>query len=427
MPRLKTDAEFKKEVYDLVGNEYTFLDSYVTARTKIRVKHNKCGNVYEVDPSHFLRGKRCPYCNGGIKKTGLQFTKEVFDLVGDEYILLDSYVNSYTKIKVKHNKCGHTYKVTPASFIKGNRCPYCFGNPKKTNEEFKKEVFDLVGNEYTFLEPYRGTHIKIEVKHNKCGNVYKVQPANFLSNNRCPYCAGHIKKTNNQFRKEVYDLVGDEYTFLDLYVNNHTKLKVRHNKCGLVYKVEPNSFVHGTRCPYCNGNAKKTNTQFQHEVHDLVGSKYVFLDTYVNAQNKLRVKHNKCGHIYEVTPHNFLHGYRCPYCSMPKEEKIITKILDDLDINYDIQKTFDDLRDVQLLSYDFYLPNQNILIECQGQQHYGPVDIFGGDSQFMKQQKHDQMKSDYAKDHDYNLIAVPYTEDTFSKIKKYLIKHGLSN
>lgn len=301
MARLKTDAEFKKEVYDLVGNEYTFLDFYVTARTKIRVKHNKCGNVYEVDPSHFLRGKRCPFCNGGIKKTGLRFKKEVFDLVGDEYTFLDSYVNSYTKIKVEHNKCGSTYKVRPSDFIRGNRCSYCFGNPKKTNEEFKKEVFDLVGNEYTFLEPYQDTHTKIKVKHNKCGNVYKVQPANFFSNNRCPYC------------------------------------------------------------------------------------------------------------------------------SMPKEEKIITKILDDLDIKYDIQKTFDDLRDVQLLSYDFYIPSQSILIECQGQQHYGPVDIFGGDSQFKKQQKHDRMKSDYAKYHNYNLIAIPYTEDTFSKIKKYLIKHGLSN
>ena len=77
------------------------------------------------------------------------------------------------------------------------------------------------------------------------------------------------------------------------------------------------------------------------------------------------------------------------------------------------------------MSYDFYIHSQSILIEYQGIQHYQPIDYFGGNSAFKKQQKHDKMKSDYAKNHHYNLIAIPYTEDTFSKIKKYLIKHGL--
>ena len=94
-------------------------------------------------------------------------------------------------------------------------------------------------------------------------------------------------------------------------------------------------------------------------------------------------------------------------------------------ITYEYQKTFPDLKDVQTLSYDFYLPDQNILIEYQGLQHYEPVDHFGGDGKFKLQQKHDKLKSDYARDHGYNLIAVPYTYDTLSKIKKYLLKHGL--
>ena len=145
----------------------------------------------------------------------------------------------------------------------------------------------------------------------------------------------------------------------------------------------------------------------------------------VNAMAKLKVKHNKCGNIYKVTPSNFLRGYRCPYCNSPKGEVAISKILDNLNINYEAQKTFDDLKDKSYLSYDFYIPNQNILIEYQGIQHYEPVDIFGGEGAFISQQKHDKMKLDYAKEHGYNLITVPYTEDSLSKIKKYLIKHGL--
>lgn len=62
MPRKKTDAEFRKEVFELVGDEYTVLDKYVDSQTKIRMKHNKCGNIWLVGPSHFLHKTRCPKC-----------------------------------------------------------------------------------------------------------------------------------------------------------------------------------------------------------------------------------------------------------------------------------------------------------------------------------------------------------------------------
>ena len=235
------------------------------------------------------------------------------------------------------------------------------------------------------------------------------------------------RKTNEQFKKEIFDLVGYEYTFLDPYVNTHTKLRVKHNKCGNVYKVQPIHFSRGSRCPFCSGKAKKTDAEFKKEVFDLVGDEYTFLDRYVNAKTKLRVKHNKCGHIYGVRPTDFFsHNSRCPYCNSSKGETIIAKILDILDINYEQQKTFEDLVDTAYLSYNFFIPSQNILIEYQGQQHYEPVDYFGGKDKFKIQQKNDKLKSDYAEKNDYNLIAVPYTEDTFSKIKKYLFKHGLN-
>lgn len=369
MTKRKTDDEFKKEVYDLVGGEYTFLDTYVNSKTKLRIKHNKCNNVYKVTPSHFLNGSRCPHCNGNIKKTDAQFKKEVYDLVGDKYNFLDSYVNNHTKLRVKHNTCNHIYKVIPKGFIRGIRCPYCNGG---------------------------------------------------------------IKKTDKQFKQEVFDLVGGEYTFLDKYVNNKTKLKVKHNKCGNVYEVTPGNFFTGKRCPYCYAEAKgedlrKSNIQFKREVLNLVGTDYTFLDSYVNAKTKLRVKHNICGHIYEVRPDDFFSKHsRCPYCTNPKGEDIIDKILKALGIKYEYQKTFDDLKDSRVLSYDFFIPSQNVLIEYQGRQHYEPVDYFGGEAQFKLQQKHDKLKSDYAKGNGYKLIAIPYTEDTFSKIKKYLIKRGLT-
>lgn len=364
MTKRKTDEKFRQEVYDLVDNEYIFLDKYVNALTKLRVKHNECGNIYEVQPSNFLSGKRCPYCAGLVKKTDKQFKQEIYDLVGDEYTFLDYYVNNRTKLRVRHNECGNTYKVSPGKFLSGRRCPYCSIKDKiKTDEQFRKEVYELVNNEYVFLEQYQGSMTKIKVKHRECGNTYEVTPDGFLRGRRCPFCFVNHKKTDEELRKEVYDLVGNEYVFLEPYVNSQTKIKVKHNKCGNIYEVKPNDFFQGERCPYCT--------------------------------------------------------------STPKGELIILKILDNLGINYEYQKTFNDLKDKSFLSYDFYIPDQNILIEYQGLQHYQPIDYFGGDDRFTVQQKHDQIKLDYAKEHGYNLIAVPYTVDTLSKIKKYLIKHGL--
>ena len=361
------------------------------------------------------------------RKTDKEFKQEVFDLVGNEYIFLEPYAKSSAKIKVKHSKCGKIYQVTPNSFLRGHRCPYCAGLAKKTDAKFKHEVSDLVGGEYTFLEPYVNNKTKIMVKHNKCDNVYKVRPSDFLNGVRCPYCFGTPKKTDVQFKKEVKEITGNEYTFLDSYVNALTKIRVKHNKCGHTYEVQPNNFLSGSRCPYCFGTPRKTNAQFRQEIYNLVDEEYNFLDKYVDSYTKLRVKHNKCGNIYEVTPHAFISlNNRCPYCNSPKGETIISRILDTLSINYEYQKIFDDLKDTNLLSYDFFIPDQNLLIEYQGLQHYKPIEHFGGETTFNRQQKHDKMKADYAKDHGYELIAVPYTEDTFSKIKKYLLKHGLT-
>lgn len=128
-----------------------------------------------------------------------------------------------------------------------------------------------------------------------------------------------------------------------------------------------------------------------------------------------------------MIPNAFIRGNRCPFCNIPHGEDLVNGVLKSLGINYCYQKTFDDLKDNKSLSYDFFIPSQNILIEYQGIQHYEPVDHFGGEDQFKVQQKHDKMKANYAKSHNYRLIAVPYIVDTFSKIREYLLQHGLVN
>ena len=201
----------------------------------------------------------------GKAKTTEQFKKEVYALVGDDYSVLGEYTKNKNKLLMKHNVCNHEYMVTPVTFLStGRRCPKCFGTPKKTTEQFKKEVYALVGDEYSVLGEYCGTRTKLKMSHNTCGHEYTVTPNKFLLGRRCPKCAQDKriefgksrKKYLDEFEKEFNKLVNTEYTLLSNYTSSIEKIKVKHNKCGHVYEVKANNFLNGQRCPKCMANQR---------------------------------------------------------------------------------------------------------------------------------------------------------------------------
>jgi len=173
------------------------LSSYDKAKGKYKITHLECGHEYEVTATHFVtKGRRCPKCNGGVKYTHDEFVEKVRLLVGVEYLVLSTYKNASTKIKMKHNICGHEYEVRPANFLSNgeglsNRCPLCFKNHKKTTDDFKKEIYNLVKSDYSVLSEYVNNKTKIKMKHNICGHEYEIIPKDFIkrNGNRCPLCS----------------------------------------------------------------------------------------------------------------------------------------------------------------------------------------------------------------------------------------------
>lgn len=122
------------------------------------------------------------------------------------------------------------------------------------------------------------------------------------------------RKSNEEFKNEVYGLVNKEYMFLENYINTKTKIKCRHNECGYEWEVRPDDFLRGSRCPSCAGNKKKTNKEFVEEVEAMVGNEYMFLEEYISSKDKILCRHNKCGCEWKISPNNFLAGKRCPNC-----------------------------------------------------------------------------------------------------------------
>ena len=48
------------------------------------------------------------------------------------------------------------------------------------------------------------------------------------------------------------------------------------------------------------------------------------------------------------------------------------------------------------------------MIEYDGEQHFRPIEYFGGQKKFELQQKHDTIKNEYCKNNGIPLLRIPY-------------------
>lgn len=73
------------------------------------------------------------------------------------------------------------------------------------------------------------------------------------------------------------------------------------------------------------------------------------------------------------TPNKHLNGNGCFKCKESKLEEKMRLYLEAHKISYIQEKKFDGLNTRR---FDFFLPEYNIAIECQGLQHFKPVEFF---------------------------------------------------
>ena len=100
-------------------------------------------------------------------------------------------------------------------------------------------------------------------------------------------------------------------------------------------------------------------------------------------------------------PNYHLSGYGCKQCNESHLEKEINDFLIENNIIFEREKRF---KWLGLQSLDFYLPEYNIAIECQGIQHFEPIDFFGGIKEFEKTIKRDINKKQLCNKNNIKLI-----------------------
>lgn len=364
--RKKTDEEFKVQVYELVKNDYTFLEPYKDARTPITVRHNACGAEYKVTPDNFLRGKRCSHCSHVRNKNRRTMTNKInAELSKHGEHLVTPFENTKTMMLIRCDRCGLKFKRSYDAYKNHKECPFCSNDKVKVpwdTPTFSWYVNHITGGQYELMSDYHSVGVNVKIMHKQCGHIYEVLPLNFLKGDRCPY--------------EKYQRVA------------------RTQNMG--------------------------NEEFQRRVKELVGEEYEPVGQYATARKPILMKHNKCGNIWETTPDNFLRGHGCPICKESNGEKAVAKYLAAHNITFIRQKKFEGCRIKYMLPFDFYLPKQNMCIEYDGEQHFHPIRFFGGEEKFKYTHYRDLYKNRFCKEHQIKLIRIKYTEDVNNVLEQVL-------
>jgi very-short-patch-repair endonuclease len=72
------------------------------------------------------------------------------------------------------------------------------------------------------------------------------------------------------------------------------------------------------------------------------------------------------------------------------------------------------------LPFDFYIPEFNMCIEYDGEQHFKAVDYFGGEDGLKIRQIHDRIKTDYCNSNNILLLRIRYDENIEEKLHSFI-------
>jgi hypothetical protein len=214
---------------------------------------------------------------------------------------------------------------------------------------------------------------------------------------------------------------GDKYDYSKVdYKNNYTNVIIICHRHG-EFNQRPNNHLNGSGCLACgmtNGHIKLLDDtkSFIEKAQIIHGNKYFYDNVnYVNVKTKISIICPKHGE-FKQTPNKHLSGDGCPICKESKGERNIRLWLEFNNVNYIPQHKFNDCKNIRPLPFDFYLPDYNICIEYQGEQHYRPIKRFGGINKFDKTVQHDKIKKEYCESNNIILKVIKYTDDILTNL-----------
>jgi hypothetical protein len=184
-----------------------------------------------------------------------------------------------------------------------------------------------------------------------------------------------------------------------------------------------------SECPICgiikrNKSLESNTDEFIKKAKKIHGDKYDYsLVDYKNSKTPVTIKCKKHGN-FQQTPNKHLLNQGCPKCQESTGQKLVRSILELNKIIFIEEKKFQDCKNTLkgracvMLPFDFYLPNNNTIIEYDGVQHFKPS---FGEKSFEITTRNDKQKNKYCKKNGIKLIRIPYTMKK-EEIEPYILK-----
>lgn len=406
MGKKKTKEEFLADLYSKYNNRYLLIGDYINSNTKTEFQCNVCKDIFLNYPSQILCRGGCPVCSG---KKILKGYNDLATLrpdiaqcwircLDDETITPeDVTIGSHKRVLWKCPTCNAEHATTVGSRCKIKGCKRCgdkIGRQKIVDSiiQTKGSVADnypeLVDEWVECISNKTKTPKTTTCRCNElvkwkclsCGHEWDALVSDRTDGHGCPVCmkkqASKIriqkKILNNGSLNDAYPELAKEIVFFlddEELTPNQVTLKCHKNAmwecstCGFMWTTSVLNRVYGSECPNCVANRKNSN--LQNKVADYLY--YWYGDILNERQCTLK-------------------------CYNPKTNK--------------------------LLPYDneIYIYGKHLIIEVNGEQHYKisgfhklKADDWTTPEEILEyQQWRDQYKKEYALQHGYEYLEIPY-------------------
>lgn len=299
---------------------------------------------------------------------------------------------------------------------------------KLTQEEFVTKAKAVHGDTYDYSKAmYINAKTKVCVIDKEIGEFW-VTPDKHLYSGQGPMKTAH--KRGGQARaisfSDFIQKANSKYG--SCYDYSLVNFKTLKDKVKIICKIHgefeqvANKHLCRGGCRLCGikirGDKRRTKfNEFLVRAITIHKDKYIYNeDTYIKVSDYTTITCKKHGDFQQVgTCH--LDGDGCPKCKSSRGEVKIENFLIRNKIKYKSQfKVNEKTRH----RFDFYLPERNLLIEYDGEQHFKSIDFWGGDENLKKIQKNDKLKNKMAEDNNFKLLRIDYKN--FNNIEKILEK-----
>lgn len=315
-----------------------------------------------------------------------------------------NYISSKDKVIIICNKCKNEFIQTAHNHLCGQGCPNCKGGVKYTQEQFIEKVREIHGDRYGYNKVnYINSSTPVILNCDIHGD-FEIKPVDILQGCGCKECnpSPYKKYTTESFIEAAKKVHGeDKYDYSEVnYVNINTPVKLICNKCKKEFTQRPHDHLYGHGCSECNGGVNINTEEFIRRAKLIHKDTYGYDEVeYVNCTTPVKIICNSHGPFWQQ-PSIHLSNCGCPSCG----DRFILEVdielyCKDNNINIIKQYTWDWLKYKRKQHVDFYLPDFNAVIECQGLQHFKPTEFFDKKYTFEERVKMDDNKRNLCLEH----------------------------